>query len=274
MRIVFWQNCLSPHQIPYIEHIKDDARIDEVIIAAGENVSSERKQMGWNNILTDASNKYRVFINPGNTDIENILKVRQDDSIHLFSGIRAFGFVFKALKRSLKYNIRRGLVTERPNAYAFHMANGKPLWLHKIRFMLRDRKCANNIQFVFAIGVDAEKYYSSVMHKWNVIPFIYCTNTSGNKNNFPAENEMTKFIFVGSLSSRKSPMSILKAYNHFSHDNHASTIDFVGGGSEKERMLKYIKKNQMVDIQLLGIKEMSEISSLLNGYDILILPSH
>ena len=46
-RFVFWQNCLSPHQLPYIVHLLDDARVNEVVIVTNEVVSDERKNMGW-----------------------------------------------------------------------------------------------------------------------------------------------------------------------------------------------------------------------------------
>lgn len=36
MRIVFWQNCLSPHQLPYIVHLMDDKRVDEVVVVTEE----------------------------------------------------------------------------------------------------------------------------------------------------------------------------------------------------------------------------------------------
>ena len=46
MRIVFWQNCLSPHQLPYIVHLMDDKRVDEVVVVTEESISDERKKMG------------------------------------------------------------------------------------------------------------------------------------------------------------------------------------------------------------------------------------
>lgn len=46
MRIVLWQNCLSPHQLPYIVHLLDDERVDEVVVVAGETVSDARREMG------------------------------------------------------------------------------------------------------------------------------------------------------------------------------------------------------------------------------------
>ena len=47
MRIVFWQNCLSPHQLPYIVHLLEDERVDEVVVCAGEAINRTRKDMGW-----------------------------------------------------------------------------------------------------------------------------------------------------------------------------------------------------------------------------------
>lgn len=44
MRIVFWQNILSPHQLPYIAHLLDDKRISEVIIAVGEHINNDREK--------------------------------------------------------------------------------------------------------------------------------------------------------------------------------------------------------------------------------------
>ena len=42
MRIVLWQNCLSPHQLPYIVHLLDDERVDAVVVVAGDTVSGVR----------------------------------------------------------------------------------------------------------------------------------------------------------------------------------------------------------------------------------------
>ena len=47
-RFVFWQNCMSPHQLPYIVHLLDDERVDEVVVVTDEIIPEERKNMGWN----------------------------------------------------------------------------------------------------------------------------------------------------------------------------------------------------------------------------------
>lgn len=119
MRIVFWQNSLSPHQLPYITQLIENNNVSQVIIAVSYTVNSSRKVMGWNIVETPKSPKLRIYIDPDKQIIEKLLKEEQENSYHFFSGIRGFKFVFEAFKQSLKYNIKRGLITERPNTFGF-----------------------------------------------------------------------------------------------------------------------------------------------------------
>ena len=47
MRLVFWQNCLSPHQLPYIIELANDDRVEAVDVVVGETISESRLAMGW-----------------------------------------------------------------------------------------------------------------------------------------------------------------------------------------------------------------------------------
>ena len=114
MRIVFWQNCLSPHQLPYIVHLLDDERVDEIVVVADETVSGARKEMGWSVAQYDGLDRCKVYVHPHDKIIESLFDDRQSDSQHLFSGIRMDRFVFKCLQLSLAYHIKRGIITERP----------------------------------------------------------------------------------------------------------------------------------------------------------------
>ena len=106
MRIVFWQNCISPHQMPFITRLADDAN----------------------------NRSCRIYLHPGDDDIRRLLDQRAAESWHIFMGIRAFGYVFHCLRLSMDYPVSRAMMSERPNTYAMGLANGKPLWLHRLRF--------------------------------------------------------------------------------------------------------------------------------------------
>lgn len=270
MRIVFWQNCLSPHQLPYIVHLMDDSRVDEVVVVAGETVSDERKKMGWQIETFEGLDKCKVYILPHDVIIESLLSERTDDSHHLFSGIRADAFVFKCLCMSMKYNLHRGMITERPNTYNFkwNIKNGKPYWMHRLRFFIQDRKYARCIENVFAIGSDADVFFKSLRLRWKVHPFCYCTKfVSGCSN---VTDLLPQYVFVGSLAPWKNPISIVRAFSQLK----CGALKFIGDGELKNALRKEIDKCNLQNyIHTLGTIPQQKIPTYLFKADVLILPS-
>ena len=267
----------------------DNEKVDNVVICAGEAVHPARKAMGWDVESLPDMGKCEVYVNPMPQIINRLLEVRQEDSVHLFSGIRGFEFVFKAFEASLRYNLKRGLITERPNTFAFNLANGKPLWMHRIRFFLEDRKFVPYISYVFAMGEDAVAYYKSLSKKWKVFPFAYCTSTGFSaaddvkladvlpdiKENAVQKTEKAKFVFVGSLSWRKAPKDILKALYMIKKEgcSFSCGVNFAGGGKILCELEDYINEKNLSGIELMGNVPHSQILQIIRSADILILPS-
>lgn len=276
MRIVFWQNCLSPHQLPYIAHLLDDERVDEVVVVAGETMSSARKDMGWSVAQYEGLDRCKVYVHPHDNIIYSLFEKRQDNSHHLFSGIRADMFVFKCLKISMAFSLKRGIITERPNTYDFkhNISNAKPYWLHRIRFWLQDRKYAKHIQTVFAMGHEAVEYFQTLGMKWQVFPFCYCTvPVSNNIINSSLNDKLPKYLFCGSLTSWKAPLAIVRALLKIDTKTIGS-INFIGDGSLYRALEYEVKKNALESkIHLLGIKPQKEVPIFMQQADIFILPS-
>ena len=273
MRIVFWQNCLSPHQLPYIARLPEDGRVDSVVVAAGEDISGDRRRMGWDITSFEGLDRCEVLLNPDDDTTDRLLSTRQEDSVHLFSGIRAFPFVFNALRRSLKYDLKRGIITERPNTFAHNNANGKPLWMHRIRFFLQDRTYARHIRYVFAMGDEAVDYFRSVWGGWTVFPFAYCTQATRAGETEHDDTDTARFLFVGSMSFRKAPTLLLQAAYSSGECGDGYTLDFAGDGSERAAMEEYIREHDMKGVTLLGTKNNSEIPAIMRRHDVLVLPS-
>ena len=166
MRIVFFQNCISPHQIPYIRECVKDIRINKCFLIVPRIDYQQRIDMGW-----DSSNLLRgtsiiCKIAPSDEDVSEILEVNKN-AYCLFSGIRADADVFRWFKLSLKYDVKRYIITEPPFTY------NKPLWMHYIRFFLQDYKYVKYINGIFGFGQDAVDYYNSISKRWKVFPFLY-----------------------------------------------------------------------------------------------------
>lgn len=275
MRLVFWQNCLSPHQLPYIVKLMDDERVDEVVVAAGEAVNDARAKMGWETGRYAGIERCKVYVDLSDEQIESLLRERVAESVHLFSGIRGFAFVFKSLKASLAHPVRRCLITERPNTFAFGRANGKPLWMHAIRFLLQDRAYARHIDTVFAMGGEAVEYFRSVYKKWRVVPFMYCTQSTEYRPTTMLRGA-AKFIFIGGLSYWKAPTAIANAFAQIKKEGSRidGTVTFVGDGDQRGKTEAVFRKNGMDDIaEFVGYRPMREIPTWLAKSDVLILPS-
>ena len=276
MRIIFWHNCLSPHQLPYIIRLMDDKRVDEVVFVAPVAFDEERKKMGWS-VDVKSVEKYKVqlIVNPSHVETINLLEKQQANSWHVFCGIRADAFVFKVLKMSLKYQLHRAMVTELPNTYDFvhNIQNAKPLCLHRIRFFLQDRKYAKKIEKVFAMGNEAVKYFKSVNKGWQVVPFCYCTEEKNIE--YPNVNGFAKFVFAGSLSSWKNPAFPLKCINEIKKQlGKCSLITYIGDGTLRANLEKYVINHGLENqCSFLGMQPQPKVPFIMNNADVLILPS-
>ena len=271
MKIIFWQNCLSPHQLPYIVHLLDDKRVDEVVIVAGETVSDSRKKMGWGIGLFAGLERCKVYIDPHNDIIESLFTLKPNESQHFFSGIHADAFVFKCLNLSMKYDLHRGMITERPNTYNFkwNIRNGKPYWMHRLRFFIQDRKFAKKMEHVFAMGTEAVSYFKSLGVGWKVHPFCYCTQVVPKLSDI-AKFSSPQYVFVGSLSPRKDPITLVRAFSTIK----SGKLKFVGDGKLKERLQQEIKKKKIQkNIHLVGSVSINQIPDYLYSSDVLVLPS-
>lgn len=275
MRIVFWQNILSPHQLPYIIRLPEDERVSEVVVVAAENLSDERVKMGWQLGDYDMPAACRIVVSPDEEQARALLEEKQSESVHLFSGIHGFPQVFRYLTLSFDYDVKRGMITELPNTYAFGRKNGKPLWLHRLRFWLQDRKYAKKMDYVFAMGSRATKYFKSVRGGWKVFPFMYCTYP---KSGFaaPVAETDTKFIFVGCLSDRKSPTAISSALSRCLQNDSSfcGKVSFVGDGALRPSMEAYLHEHHLNDcVRFYGFQPQNEVPALMSQHDVLILPS-
>lgn len=276
MHLVFWQNIVSPHQLPYIKQLTKEPTIDTVTLVAAEDISEDRKRMGWEN-GSEIKNSVNLIIADKNRIPEEIAKEllsrEQENSIHLFTGISSFEFCNYYLRMSLDYNVKRAIISEGPLTFSHGIEGLKPIWLHKIKYFLREKRYAPFINYIFAIGTPAVKYFSSINSKWKVFPFAYSTEKP-NGNDLVADIEekqgIVNYIFVGSLSKRKSPSTIVEAIKGLNNCN----LTLVGDGEEKDKINRIIKNDQLFDrCEMIGFQKQSIIHEKMSQHDVLILPS-
>lgn len=260
MTIIFFQNCLSPHQIPYIRECVKDEMVDKVYFVMPRIDYEERSDMGWSNDKIMGEPTIEFVLKPTDDKVRELLNVGNKDVRCFFSGIRADTDVFKWLNISIGFNVKRYIITEPP--YTFD----KPLWMHYLRFYLQDYKYVKHIDGVFAIGESCEKYYRSISKRWKVFPFIYVTE------NFDVEpvllHDDMKVLYVGSLSERKNVKVLVEAMKGLQNVQ----LNIIGDG-EKRHELDVLVNEYGINAVFLGTMQMKDIPNEMLKNDVLVLPS-
>lgn len=264
--IYFWQNCVSPHQLPYIKELVNDKRVKNVFLICPIYSASSRERLGWS-VEYDTSN-INLILNPKATDVNLIFKSCSNDSIHLFSGIRADKFVFNYFKSSLRYNIHRHIITEGPFVY------DKPLWLHTLRFLLLDFKFLSKIESFFTIGDNAINFYNYFSCKVKIFPFAYCVERTKSEP-FLFGDTPFRFVFVGNLIKRKNVFLLMKSINYLKrYFNYKFTLDIIGDGPELLKLKQFVDENSLSKfVTFRGSLPINIVQKELQHYDALILPS-
>lgn len=259
MNLIFFQNCISPHQIPYISECINDPRVKEIYLIAPRIDYSKRKDMGWDSANLLKRTHIKCILEPNDIQICQLLE-NNSNLFCLFSGIRADKDVFHWFKLSLRYQVKRYIITEPPYTY------NKPLWMHYIRFYIQDYRFVRSINGIFGIGEMAVNYYRKISKRWKVFPFQYVTQTI--QRTIPSPSGKIKLLFVGSLIPRKNVKIVIKALKN------NPNIDFtiIGDGIEKDKLERLSNQNN-INVSFLGTQPMNEIAKFMQQHDILILPS-
>ena len=82
MKLVAWQNMLSPHQQPLLNALADSSQVDKLTLIVEQEMSQERANMGWT--IPDFSH-LTVIVAPQLSQLDE-LKTEFLDSTHLVSG--------------------------------------------------------------------------------------------------------------------------------------------------------------------------------------------
>lgn len=261
MDFIFFQNCISPHQIPYIRECAKDNRVEKIFLIVPRTNYQQRTDMGWDSSKLLTSTTITCKVMPSDEYIANLLKTNEE-SYCFFSGIRADADVFRWFKLSLTYNVKRYIITEPPFTYK------KPLWMHYLRFYLQDYKYVKYINGIFGFGQAAVNYYKSISDKWKVFPFQYVTEYTKRLSDSIPIGAPIRLLFVGSLTPRKNVKVVLEAL-----ENLADIRFTIVGDGEERNMLKKIAQEKNLSVTFEGKKQMKDIPNIMEQHDILILPS-
>ena len=84
----------------------------------------------------------------------------------------------------------------------------------------------------------------------------------------PREDKEQYYLFFGRLSEEKGIMTLLKAFKELSEK-----LYIVGNGPMKEQAIRYIEKNKMIHVKMLGFMFGQELKDIVGNAKAIILPS-
>ncbi|MBW3523408.1 glycosyltransferase [Chryseobacterium sp. NKUCC03_KSP] len=263
MKLVFWQNIISPHQSYFFNKISSEF---EVILIVEDLMSKERQSQGWEIPKTD---KIQVIKIENNQHLETLIdKFKYEKNI--FSGLLGMGYpaLKKASMELSKYN-KIYIICEAPILLGYE----KYLRILKYKFLYY--KCKNQIAHIFAMGELGKKFYSKIgFSNKSVTVFHYFIKPKEEKEeNFNIDKSKKKYVFVGQLIYRKGIDNLINAFGgiEISAD---WELTIIGNGELYEEIKSLVKKNKLEEnVLILGNKENSQVINTIKASDFLILPS-
>ena len=252
MKIIFWQNIISPHQVDFLKELSSRY---EIILIVGEILDAERQQDGWEIPHYDY---LKIIISPEINLLDQYFKDPED--IHVFSGIAAYRTVYAGFKKAISYSAKIGILSE-----PIHLKGIKG-FLKLLRGNYQRLKYGNKIGFIAATGDLGTRTYQKFGYKaTKILQWGYFVNSTYNQ----ISEKNNNLIFVGNLNYNKQIGPLLNLYleNEFSFDR----FEIVGSGPLEDEIRSKTKGNKK--IKLYGRLTNKEALKILAQSKLLVLPS-
>ncbi len=255
MKLVAWQNMISPHQAPLLNALAKDPRVSSVTLVVEQELSRERAQMGWS---VPELPDIEVLVAPDLAQLDG-LKARFVDSEHLVSGF-CQGRYGDWIRANLGHFF---LYTELAKSDSLWRS-----WVNAMRYRYFYRRMANQIKGIFAIGSQCPIWLRDTLAIPNekILPFGYFLqqNHQSTQPTQPSKGA----LFVGRLEPVKGIVPLLQQYLD---DKCKYPLTIVGDGSQKDQVLELVAQSD--SLIALGSASQADILQWLSEYELLVLPN-
>ena len=131
-----------------------------------------------------------------------------------------------------------------------------------------------NLDYLVLVSNGLKEFYEKKMKNSNC-QCVYIPNIIDNMPKDSSLLSKKKLISVGRLSPEKGYMDLLSIFNKLHQKYPDWTLDIVGDGSEKEKMVEYINDNKLSKfVTLHGYQMKDYIDNLLNNSSIYLMTSY
>lgn len=258
MKLVFWQNSISIHQIAFLNSLDENANI-KVILVYDKEILSDRIEEGWN--IPDNIKVQVIPYNEVNKEIDYDLA----NSLHVISGFAIDRISKKALDYC-RYNKQKYVILSE----SFRV-NGVKGYLRYLKYLYKVNLYKPEI--IFAYGKIGVKQFNSLsLFKKRIYPFAYTIEASKCLNNYNSDDEAKfRIAYVGKLDERKAVSLLLRSLKDLEID---VQVDIIGDGPCYNELKEYTIINSMnTYVYFRGVQSNDNVLKYMSQADLMVLPS-
>jgi len=263
MRIVFWQNQMSFHQSAHIRALADTYGCD-VTWVVGEKTTPARAAMGWP--VADPA-PVRVVVAPDEREVQQLAEHAPADSVHVFSGIRAYSVVRNGLAACLPTAAALGVLAERG---AGHGLGGLA---RRARWRLGWVRLRSRISFLLTIGSGACQWYARCgVPPERIFPYGYFMERPAPATSPRPQQTTVRIAYVGGLVHGKGVDILVSALARLRTRNWRATI--IGEGPLRTTIEGLVRRLGVGShVAFTGVLPHAGAMAALAQHDLLVLPS-
>ena len=259
LKLIFWQNIISPHQIAFIREV---SRFYNIILIVDEIQDSLRKNDGWD--IPNVSFA-KIYIKPNIEFISKLFENKRD--VHVFSGIDAYPIVKIGFDMALKNNANIGLLSEPMDWVGI---KGK---LRFIKGLIQQIKYSSKIDFILAIGIKGRWWFQKIGYSSKII-FDFGYFIEVDKRLLITESEVVrkKIIYIGRINNNKGVFDLLGAAKQII--DQFEVLEIYGRGEKLDVLNKELAKSVYKGkVVYCGLMANDHVLNKINESKLLVIPS-
>ncbi len=270
MRVVFYLDCVSPHQVPLAREVVKRVGMDNFRYVYRDAVQEERAALGW-----QMSGDADWFVQIGKQ--QDVARDWIETADVMLTGFRDFELFDRRVDKGLVtfYMSERWL---KPIVTAGCSFPGRVRLLHpRFRRMVRAMtRCFRSEKFRYLpIGVHAQKDMT-VLCGAQVVPHMmpwgyFIESFARAKNTLNRADSTCRILWVGRMLALKGVDTIVKAFRQIYRNAGGAELTLVGEGPERNKLESL---SQGLPVRFLPFQPIDAIHRLMSDYDVFVFASN
>ncbi len=271
MKIAFYLDCVSPHQVPLAKEVVKRVGADNVRYVYRDAVQEDRAALGWQ-MKGDAD----WFVHMGAH--QDVARELIESADVLLTGFRDFDLFARRTAKGLVsfYTSERwfkpidircfGVRLSLPGKMRLLRRSYRRMACH----LVSCARCDRRFRYL-AIGEHARTDIQRLgFHMEKIVPWAYCVEPSTAHCQRGISQDSLRVVWLGRMLDWKHPETVVQAARRLCAAGGGATFTFVGDGPMKRRLLQMAKG---LPVSFLPPQTIGTIREIMREHDVYVLAS-